>query len=109
MPPRGNVAYQASRASLYLWEIARGSSTRNAGTALSFAVVIVAGMAAGGDSIRVALRVVVCVVVMAIISDIVEDPDGDDGDNERVIERVDVCVVVCVVVEVCAEACNRCS
>ncbi|EXA30058.1 hypothetical protein FOVG_18533 [Fusarium oxysporum f. sp. pisi HDV247] len=73
--------------------MARGSSARNAGTAIAFAAGTVPGLAAGGDS----TRVVVCVV--ATISDTIEDPDEDDGDSERVTERAVVCVIVCVVVE----------
>ncbi|EWY79189.1 hypothetical protein FOYG_17630 [Fusarium oxysporum NRRL 32931] len=61
--------------------MARGSSARNAGTAIAFAAGTVPGLAAGGDSTRVV------------------DPDEDDGDSERVTERAVVCVIVCVVVE----------
>ncbi|EXA28567.1 hypothetical protein FOVG_19836 [Fusarium oxysporum f. sp. pisi HDV247] len=69
--------------------MARGSSARNAGTAIAFAAGTVPGLAAGGDSTR----------VVATISDTIEDPDEDDGDSERVIERAVVCVIICVVVE----------
>ncbi|KAJ0121841.1 Uncharacterized protein HZ326_31445, partial [Fusarium oxysporum f. sp. albedinis] len=40
--------------------MARGSSARNAGTAIAFAAGTVPGLAAGGDSTRVVVCVVVC-------------------------------------------------
>jgi hypothetical protein len=84
------IANQASCASLYSWKIAWGSLNRNAGTTIIFTVVMVVGLVAEGDTIRV----VVCVVVRTIVSNSIEDTDKDDGGSERVDVRVSVCVTV---------------